>query len=458
MVPLEIPDFVSGNPRLMSAFNKFVSVEQKKLAKTDEKIKREDNTLKLVQDFKSRVTGIRESMIPFKTVSDFRELKGTSSSEEILNVSNIDKTLAKPGSYEFEVISLANADSIMTHGFPDKDSSEVGVGYVSFKTPDGVVKDIYINSDNNTLEGVVASINQANVGVNALVVNDGTDADNPWRIVISGKHTGWRHDYEWPKFYMVDGDLDLDVDRNRDAASAVLKVNGHPIMADENKLKDLLPGVSIDLKKAQPGQTVTLNIAPDYEKISGKASNMVEKINGALQFILDQNKLDKDSRKDPSKALGGDGTLRMIESKMRNLLLRTQNQIEAHDVKRLSDVGIQFNRNGTLDFQPEKFQKKLESNFEEVEALFSGTGPLGGFAAEMITLVDGVTRSGDGAMSLREKTIKNKINDIERRKEREELAVQKKIEKIKIDFGKAEAAMEKMQQISGNLNASMGGM
>lgn len=453
MAPLEIPDFVSGNPRLASAFSKYVNSEQKRLAKSDEKIQRQDAEIKLVQDFKSKVNGIRETLQPFKTVSDFRELKGTSSSEDIVSVSAIDKNLAKPGTYEFEVLSLANSDSIMTYGFPDRDSSEVGVGYISFKTPEGAVKDIYINSDNNTLEGVAGAINDAKLGVTAMVVNDGTDADSPWRLVISGKSTGWRHDYEWPKFYMVDGDLDLDVDRNRDAASAVLKINGHPIMADENKLKDLVPGVNIDLKKAQPGQTVHLTIAPDYEKISGKAGSMVEKINAALQFIQDQNRLDKDSRKDPSKALGGDVLLQTLESRMRALIQKTQNGIAAQEVKRLADVGIQFNRNGTLNFEAEKFQKKLENNFEDVEALFSGSGAVGGFASEMISLVDGITRSGDGMLTLREKTMQNKKAELEKRKTKEEEAVQKKIDKLKSDFSRAEAAMEKMQQMQVNMGA-----
>jgi flagellar hook-associated protein 2 len=453
MVPLDIPDYVSGNPRLASAFNKYVNAEQKKLAKAEEKIARQDGEIKLVQEFKGRVNSIKESMQPFKTVSDFRELKGISSQEEILKVTSIDKNIAKPGSYEFEVLSLANSDSIMTHGFPDKDKSEVGVGYVTFKTPEGAVKDIYINSDNNTLEGVASSINQAGVGVSAMVVNDGTDAENPWRLVISGKSTGWRHDYDWPKFYMVDGDLDLDIDRNRDAASAVIKINGHPIMADENKLKDLLPGVNIDLLKAQPGQSISVTIEPDFEKISGKAGTMVEKINSTLQFIHDQNNLDKDSRKDPSKALGGDVLLQTIESRMKSLIQRTQNQIPAQAVRRLSDVGIEFTRQGTLSFNGEKFQKNLETNFEEVEALFSGTGPMGGFAAEMITLVDGITRSGDGMMTLRERTMKDKVTDLEKRRDREEQNIQKKIDKMRIDFGRAESAMEEMQQIRANMGA-----
>lgn len=457
MAPLEIPDFVTGNPRLASAFNKYVNAEQKRISKADEKVQRQEAEIKLVQDFKSKVNGIRETLQPFRSVSDFRELKGTSSLEDVLSVTSIDKALAKPGTYEFEVLSLANSDSIMTYGFPDRDSSEVGVGYVSFKTPEGAVRDIYINGDNNTLDGVAASINDANVGVTAMVVNDGTDAENPWRLVISGKKTGWRHDYEWPKFYMVDGDLDLDVERNRDAASAVLKINGHPVMADENKLKDLIPGVNIDLKKAQPGQSIMVNVAPDYEKISGKAGSMVEKINLALQFIQDQNKLTKDSHKDPSKALGGDVLLQSVESRIRSMIQKTQSAIPAQEVRRLADVGIQFNRNGTLNFEGDKFQKKLESNFEEVEALFSGSGPMGGFASEMIALVDGIVRPGDGMMTVREKTMTDRRVDLEKRRDREEQNVQKKIDKLKMDFSRAEAAMEKMQQMQLNIGASGGG-
>lgn len=454
---LEIPDFVSGNPRLSSAFSKYVSSEQKRLAKSEEKVQKEDAQLKLVQDFKSKVNSIRETMQPFRSVADFRELKGSSSAEDIVKVSSIDKSIAKPGTYEFEVLSLANSDSIMTFGFPDKDKSEVGVGYVSFKAPDGTVKDIYINSDNNTLEGVASAINQARVGVNAMVVNDGTDSDKPWRLVVSGNKTGWRHDYEWPKFYMVDGDMDLDVDRNRDAASAVIKINGNPIMTDENKIKDLIPGVNIDLKKAQPGQVVTLSIAPDFEKISGKAGSMVEKINAALQFIQDQNKLTKDSRNDPSKALGGDVVLQSIESRLRNLIQQAHNSMEDSQIQRLSDVGIQFNRNGTLSFDGEKFQKKLESDFEGVESLFSGSGAVGGFASDMIAIVDGITRSGDGMMTMREKTIQDKKADLVARKNREEQNIQKKIEKMKMDFSKAEAAAEKMKQTQASLGIGGGG-
>ena len=302
MPPLEVPELSSGNPQLQRALEKIVRLEQKGVDKFDEKIQKVDQKLNIIKDLKTKFSELRDAAKPFKSVSDFRDLKGDSSAPDLLKVGAIDKEKAKPGSYTFEVMELAEAPSLMTYGFPDKDKTEVGVGYVSFTTPEGETKDIYIDSDNNTLEGIAAKINSAGVGVKATVINDGTDADEPWRLVLTGEKTGWRNDVEWAEFNFLDGDMDLDHDRARPARSAAIKFNGQPMYVDENKLKDLVPGVTMDLISAKPGQTINVEIKTDTEKVEGKAKTMVDKLNAVLTAVQSQFQLNGDSRKDPSKA------------------------------------------------------------------------------------------------------------------------------------------------------------
>lgn len=445
---LEIPELASGNPQLQKAMNKIVKVEQKNLEKLDEKAAVVDNKLKLVKELKTKLTDIKDSLTPFKSVNDFRELKGLSSNPNLVNVATVDKNLAAPGSYELEVLSLATTNSIMTYGFADHDRSEVGIGYISFKTPDGETREVYINSDNNTLDGVAQTINRAGLGVKANVVNDGTDADAPWRLVISGEKTGWRNDFEWPKFNMIDGDLDLDVERLREAKSAVVKFNGHPVMVDENRLKTLVPGVVIDLKGAKEGEVVKIDIKPDVEKIQDKAKTFVEKMNAVLTFMGNQSALGADSRKDPTKALAGDNTILSLQNRMRNLIQETVSELDNSQVKRLRDVGIVFNRAGTLDFDANVFQKNLETNFEQVAALMSGSSPLSGFANEMSTLVDSAVRRGDGMFSIRENTLKDNVARLTTERETKTKKAEQKIDKIKGQFARAEAAIQKMQSAS----------
>ncbi len=450
-MPLEVPQFNSSNAQLAGAYQKVAKLEQTKLNKFDEKSQKIDDQLKLVQDLKSRFGKIKESLVPFKTPSDFKDLKGFSSHEDIAVISSIDKTLAEVGSYELEVLNLANTNSIMTYGMADRDKSEVGVGYISFKTGTGENKEVYIGTDNNTLDGVASAINSAKLGVRAFVVNDGTDADEPWRLVVTGEGTGWKNDIEWPEFYLLDGDLEFDRERTREAKSAIIRFNGMPLMADENTIKNLLPGINIDLKSAKEGQSIKLDVKPDFEAIEGKAKGFVDSMNEVFTFIQNQNQLGADSHKDASKSLGGDVGLQAIESRMRSIIQLTQNELDTSTIQGLRNVGIVFNRNGTLDYDTKKFQKELETDFEGVSSLFAGTSPLTGFANKMIALVDGMTRSGDGMMSIKESSLKSKKDRLESDKERATQRAEKRLEKVSSQFSRAEAAIQQMQQSQAGL-------
>jgi len=448
---LEIPELGSGNPQLQKAMNKIVKVEQKGLDKFDEKVQKEDNKLQLVRDLKTKFTDVRESLTPFKSVGDFRELRGESSDESVLKVTSIDKKIAIPGTYDIEVIGTANTSSIMTYGFADRDQSEVGIGYMTLKLPSGDEREVYINSDNNTLDGVAATINAGKMGVHATVVNDGTDSDEPWRLVISGEGTGWKNDMKWAEFHMLDGDLELDAYRSREAKSAIVKFNGQPMYLDENKMKNILPGVNIDIKDAKPGKPIKIEITPDIEKMQGKAKNFVDKLNGVLDFFGQQAQLGKDSHKDPKKALAGDTVLIALQSRMRTIIQESQGSMSSSDISRLRDVGIVFNRAGTLDFDADKFQKTLENRFEDVARLFSGDGAVGGFAQKMIGVVDGVVRRGDGMMTLRETNLQSKIRKLGDEKDAKTTKAEARIERIKGQFGRAEAAIQQMNQVKSGI-------
>src|SRR4051812_31749773 len=101
-------------------------------------------------------------------------------------------------------------------------------------------------------------------------------------------------------------------------------------------------------------------------------------MNGVLAFIQQQNKLDKST--DTSKTLGGDGMLRSVEMRMRQLVQNPQYGVKGA-IRSLNQVGIQFNRTGTLDFDQKKFNAVLGSNPDAVQAFFVGDGFATGFIA-----------------------------------------------------------------------------
>jgi len=91
---------------------------------------------------------------------------------------------AQLGSYQLTVIDLAQQQKDVSQGYTDKRSSTFGTGNLSL-TVAGVANTITIDATNNSLEGIAQAINDAELGVGAAVINDGTD--EPYRLVLTGE-------------------------------------------------------------------------------------------------------------------------------------------------------------------------------------------------------------------------------------------------------------------------------
>jgi len=94
---------------------------------------------------------------------------------------------ALAGSYAVTVAQLAAAQSIASQGYANETDS-VGNGTMTIKIG-GVATPITIDSSNDTLDGVAAAINSANLGVTAQVFNTGL-AGAPYRLEVTSNSTG----------------------------------------------------------------------------------------------------------------------------------------------------------------------------------------------------------------------------------------------------------------------------
>ena len=191
-----------------------------------QKTKKED-TLKLVGELETKVTDITKNLGELTGTSGFLDKKLVSGDANVID-GVVDPQLAVPGDYSVEVVQLAQKPGAITNGFPDKDKTQIGVGYIKFKTPEGT-KEVYINGANSTLENVAAQINRSDSGLRAQVLEDRKDKDNPFRLVISCLATGNDKQIDFPTVYMLDGDQDMYFDQTRPAVNAKVKVDGFEI-------------------------------------------------------------------------------------------------------------------------------------------------------------------------------------------------------------------------------------
>ena len=176
--------------------------------KTIEKDKgKQENRLKLVTELETKLNAITGTIGALASAKGFTDLKINSGDPNVVQ-GTVDPTAATNGNWNVEVSELAQKAAAITNGFPDKDKTQVGVGYFRFETPEGS-KEVYINGTNNTLEGVANAITRSGLGVKASVLNDRSNPEAPYKLMISGNDVGGEHQISYPTLYFLDGDQDL---------------------------------------------------------------------------------------------------------------------------------------------------------------------------------------------------------------------------------------------------------
>ncbi|HRO66565.1 MAG TPA: flagellar filament capping protein FliD, partial [Pseudobdellovibrionaceae bacterium] len=223
----------------------------------------------------------------------------------------------------------------------------------------------------------------------------------------------------------------------------------------ENVVKDLIPGVTLDLKQAAPGREVRVTVKEDMEVISGKIKTFVDSYNAALSWIQGQNKLQKgQSGRESLGPLGGDSMLRNIENRLRRIIQSPQFGVES-PITRVMELGIEFNRNGTLNFSQEKFNKTLATNPKGVAAFLRGDGFNTGFVPALKREIGMMTNGQFGAIAQRKKGLQDKIETMNRQIDNKERQLEKKEEHLRRKFSDLETKMSKLQQQGASLGGGM---
>ena len=453
MAGLRISGLASGLPP--NLVDQVIEAERMPVKQMQDKKAKIEDKVKLIGDLETKINDISKNLSSIMGRKGFVDKKFNSGFPDLIN-GTLDPEVAEPGEWTVEVVQLATKPSVSSNGFPDKNETKVGTGYIRFIAADGEEKEVYINEEDSTLEKIADRINNSNTGVRATVVNDRRDKEDSYKLELSGMKTGDDNEIEYPVVYMLDGNRDLKFIENNKAKNAIYKLDGHEYESAENVINDLLPGVTIDLKQAKAGQPVRLNISENYDVISDKMKAFVDSYNAALGFIQNQGKLTEEKGGKPHLGpLGGDSMLRMTESRMRSIIQNPQ--MTESDIRRVLELGIEFNRNGTLDFNQDKFKKILTSDPQRVVKFLRGNLVDVGFIPQMTRGLKQLTDPNAGVVGTRKKDFQNRAGQVDKSIERKEKSLEKREEQLRSQFAKMEESMSKVQSQGQAMGAQLGG-
>lgn len=429
-----------------------VAAERIPLQKMDERKGKLGDKKSLVGELIKLMEGVKGEVLKNGNARSLRELK-VRTNDDIIGVS-ADKNIAQPGTYQLEVTQLSQKSSAMTSGFEDPDESYVGVGFIQYYLPNGDSKELYVDSDNSSLNSLAKMINKdSDNGLRASVINDGSGTDEPWRMILSLEETGDEKRAEFPYFYFVDGENDLYLEFEREAHDAKIKLDGFDIELPENKASELIPGLTIDLKKAKPGEEFSLTVTEDSQAVAGKVEDIVTSINGVLQFIKTQNQMDENT--DTSRTLGGDSILQSLESRIRATIFQDIKTEKGY--KRLGDLGIKFQRDGLLKLDSEVLGNFVSKDYKMVSQILTGyfgeEGKSPGFVDHLNDTVKTALQFPNGLLQSRKRSLDTNIDQIDRRIVDKERRIEQKEKNLKDKFARLEGTIARMKSQGAGVSA-----
>lgn len=371
--------------------SQLMALERRSVTVLDTKEAKYQAQLSAYGALKGALSTFQSAVATLATASKFTTVKASVADATIATVS---ATAAADGSYALEVQTLARAHKLKSTTFAAS-STSVGSGKltISFGTynadtftvnPDKPSKEITISAGQASLAGVRDAINAANAGVTASIVNDGTGN----RLTVTSKDTGLANALR----ITVDDDDGTDTDMSglsqlhydgRDtsgiqnltqtveAQNATARIDGIDISKSSNTITDAIEGVTLTLLKENTPSTTAVTIARDTAGVQASVQGFVKAYNDLYKVMTDLSKYDATAKK--ASILTGDSTLRAVQAQLRNIF-NTALTTAGGGLSSLADVGITFQKDGTLKLDATKLTAALADPAKDVATLFAAVG------------------------------------------------------------------------------------
>ncbi|MBI2289431.1 MAG: flagellar filament capping protein FliD [Betaproteobacteria bacterium] len=300
---------------------------------------------------------------------------------------------AAAGSYSVEVQTLAQSHKLKSATFAAT-STTVGTGTLTIRfgtysggtftlNPDQAAQTISVDASESSLAGVRDAINTANAGVSASIVNDGSGN----RLIIASKDTGVANAL---KITVEDDDLantdnaglsqlaydastggTTNLTQTFAAQNATAVIDGIAITKASNTISDAIEGVTLNLLKANTPSATTLTVTRDTAGIQAAVQSFVTAYNDLNKIVTDLSKYDAANKR--SSTLTGDATVRSVQTQLRGVF-NTTLSTAGGGLTALSNIGISFQKDGTLKLDSSKLTTALSDSTKDVSTLFAAVG------------------------------------------------------------------------------------
>ncbi len=392
----------------------------------------------------------KSALNPTQVAEAFSSIANTGVSAATITAANTNS--AKLGTYS-GTFAAGYSAGVSASGVVTLTSAANGAADIDTPTS---FANIAIDADYTSPAGIVASINAANLGVTAQLINTG-HASAPYRIMVTGQ-TGASNTFTLTPSAAIPG---LTFSNIQNAGNAALTVNGVPISSSSNKVLNVIVGTTLDLFNTT--SNAKLDFSRDTSAVKAKITDLVTKFNDAntmLGVVSDP----KSTVETYGATLVGNSIVNTVRTQLRSLITTDSNS-KSGGLTALRDIGLSISRTGELTLDATKLDSSLQSKFEHVVTMLSANREnqsdfsvlSRGAAGEAVKKI-GTLIGATGLLSTQSTNFTTKVTNYKQELEKLDDRMTMLLSRYNKQFGAMESMVGQSKSMKDSLKSSFEGM
>jgi flagellar hook-associated protein 2 len=191
------------------------------------------------------------------------------------------------------------------------------------------------------------------------------------------------------------------------AADALVRVDGIARTSPNNRLDDLIAGVSLELRQAQPTSRFALEIAADRAPVLAAVQGFVGAYNAALAALRTASAFNPETRS--GGPLLGDATVRGLQQSLRGVLGQAFGELAA--------LGLRGSKDGSLSLDSGRLEAALAADPRAVERVFD-KARADSLGAALAGRLDGAIGPGSGLLEARTNALNERLRNLQADRQR----------------------------------------
>jgi len=367
------------------------------------------------------------------------------------------------GRYDVQVTQLATSQTLVAAIGQASRSARIGgtdaAGVISFQV-NGETKTLDLAGRGTSLDDIVKAINASDLGVDATLINDGSDT--PYRLMLTTHETGAQSQITEISVAGNDalqavlgypGSTDSGMQQNVAAVDAALTVNGIAITSSSNTIEDVIEGVSLTLTKTT-SQPQSLTISADLEASKSAIQQFVDAYNALQNHIANLTRYDQNAKQ--HSVLTGDSAARTIQTRVRGII---DVSMADNAYANLAQLGISTDPNdgGKLRIDDKALTRALQTDSAAVARLLGGEmDGKQGVAARTDAIVKPMLAGEHGLLVASEGGARKMVASLAREFEHTEERIDATLARYRSQFVALDGMVAQMNGISNYLTQQLG--